>query len=527
MVRTMNEKITITDIAKKEGMLAKINPEELMKLPEPYDQISETLNEPITDKGYVYDLDGFIAIDSDWKPKDEKEERELIEKFRNGLKKLLDKEANWTFLYPLLISLEYCTRCKSCSLACHVYLGSGKKEIYRPTYRSEVFRRIINSQKGKLKAKFFGEIEINAKVLLRLAELAYRCNLCRRCTQFCPIGVDNGLIAREIRKLFAQELGVVPKALHDQGSVKQLQKGSSTGLTPEGLKDIVKFLEEDIFEKTGKRIRIPVDEKGSEILLIHNAGDYLSRQENIMAYAIIFEEAGLDWTLSSEPLAYDVVNYGTWYDDVQLARIALRHFEVAKKLEVEKIVVGECGHAHKALLAVADRIIPQEDRIPRESCIPLLWELVRKRLNIDQSKNDFPITLHDPCNIVRNLGIVEPQRKILRRICPNFREMEPNGVYNYCCGGGGGLAVMNSLNFPEFRNKVSARVKFSQILNSFQDVIQPKTKKFVCAPCSNCKSTLRDLFEFYNATEKCGIRHCGLAELIANAIVDIEGSFIE
>lgn len=519
----MKEEIKISDISKKDEMLVKLSSEDLMKLSKPYDEISVRLSELITSDNYVSDLDGFVAIDLEWKPKDEEEERELILKFRNGVKKLLDKEANWTFLYPLLLSLNYCTRCKSCSLACHVYLGSGKKEIYRPTYRSEVFRRVVNSQKGKLRAKFFGSIEINSKLVLRLAELAYRCNLCRRCTQFCPIGIDNGLITREIRKLFAQELGIAPKALHSQGSIKQLQTGSSTGLTPQGFRDIIRFIEEEIFERTGKKIQIPVDKKGSEILLIHNAGDYLSRIENVMAYAIIFEEAGVNWTLSGEAFGYDAVNYGVWFDDLQLAKIALRHLEIAKKLEVEKIVVGECGHAHKVLLAVADRIIPEDYQIPIESCIPILWELVKKNLDVDPSKNDFPVVLHDPCSIVRNLGIVEPQRKILRKICPQFREMEPNGVYNYCCGGGGGLAVINSLNFPEFRKMVSGRVKFSQILNAFQD-LQPEIRKLVCAPCSNCRATLRGLFEFYKAKDRFEIQDCGLAELIANSMVNVKTS---
>ncbi|MEM0301770.1 MAG: (Fe-S)-binding protein [Archaeoglobaceae archaeon] len=517
----MKKEVRISDIAKRAGLLIELSPEELIELPKPYDSISESLSSPLTTKDYAFDLDGFVAIDLEWRPKNELEEGELILKFKNGLQKLLDKEANWTFLYPLILSLEYCTRCKSCSSACHVYLASGKNEIYRPTYRSEVFRRIVNSYRGKLKSKFFGGIEINAKTLLRLAELAYRCNLCRRCTQFCPIGIDNGLIAREIRKIFAQELGIAPKALHSHGSVKHLRNGSSTGLTSDGFRDIIKFIEDEIFEVTGKRIKIPVDEKGSEILLIHNAGNYLSRTENIMAFAVIFEEAGLEWTLSSESVGYDAVNYGAWYDDIQLGRIALRHAEIAMKLEVKKIVIGECGHAHKALMAFADRMLPRDYRIPRESCIPLLWDLVKKKLNLDPTKNNFPVTLHDPCNIVRNLGIVEPQRKILQKICPQFREMEPSGIYNYCCGGGGGLAVINSLNFPEFRTKISSRVKFSQILRAFEDSINSDVNKFVCAPCSNCRSTLRDLFEKYNVEEKCRIHECGLAELIANAMVDL------
>lgn len=510
----------VSDIAKKTGLLIELSADELIKLPKPYDSVSEELGTPLATKDYAFDLDGFIAIDLEWRPKNEAEEKELVSKFKSGLQKLLDKEANWTFLHPLILSLEYCTRCKSCSSACHVYLASGRKEIYRPTYRSEVFRRIVNSHKGKMRAKFSGAVEINAKTILRLAELAYRCNLCRRCTQFCPIGIDNGLIAREIRKLFAQELGIAPRALHSNGSMKHLRNGSSTGLTPQGFRDIIEFIEDEIFEITGKRIKIPVDERGSEILLIHNAGNYLSRPENVMAFAVIFEEAGLEWTLSSEALGYDAVNYGTWYDDVQLGRIAMKHLEIARKLEVKRIVIGECGHAHKALMAFADRMLPPEYRIQRESCISLLWDLVKKKLNLDPSKNEFFVTLHDPCNIVRNLGIVEPQRKILQKICPKFREMEPSGFYNYCCGGGGGLAVINSLNFPEFRTRISSRVKFSQILSVFGDFIDSDVDKFVCAPCSNCRSALRDLFEKYKARERCRIHECGLAELIANAMVD-------
>lgn len=512
-------KTKLSDIA-KEGLLFEPEALNLMKLPEPYEKISEEFAKLENAESYVSDLDGFVAIDLEWKPRSKKEEEELISKFLIGLQKLLDEEANWTFLYPLLISLEYCTRCKSCSSACHVYLGSGREEIYRPTFRSEVFRRLLNRMKGRFRAKFFGDIELNAKVLLRLAELAYRCNLCRRCAQYCPIGIDNSLITREIRKLFSQELGIAPKALID-GVKKQFQFSSSTGMRPEGFRDIVRFIEEEILERTGKRIKIPVDERKSEFLLIHNAGDYLSRIENVMAYAIIFEEAGIDWTLSSEAFGYDAVNYGVWYDDVYLSKIALKHCEAAIKLDVEKIVVGECGHAHKALISVADRMLPEEYRIPRESCFPLLEELLRKKLNIDPLRNDFPVTLHDPCNIVRNLGIVEPQRKILRRICPQFREMEPTGVYNYCCGGGGGIAVINSLSFPEFRNKISARMKFSQILNAFKDSLRPDSRNIVVAPCSNCRSTLRDLFKHYKAKEICGIDYCGLAELIANSLVDI------
>ena len=105
--------------------------------------------------------------------------------------------------------------------------------------------------------------------------------------------------------------------------------------------------------------------------------------------------------------------------------------------------------------------------------------------------------------------------------------MEPHGVDNYCCGGGGGFAIMQSTNFPSWRNAVSGRMKLKQILEVFQDVIKPETKKYVCAPCSNCKGQIRDIFEHYGVWERCGIMYGGLVELIVNALVDLKEPFIK
>ncbi|MEM0331575.1 MAG: (Fe-S)-binding protein, partial [Archaeoglobaceae archaeon] len=153
----MKDQIKLSDVL-KEGQLLKIGPEDLIKLPN-YDFKDEFKEINPEWKKYVFELDGFIGIDLEWKPKNKEEENELLLKFTEGLKKLLSEENNWTFLYPLLLSLDYCTRCKSCSSACHVYLASGKKEIYRPTFRSEILRRII--KKSKFGKKLFGSLDVN------------------------------------------------------------------------------------------------------------------------------------------------------------------------------------------------------------------------------------------------------------------------------------------------------------------------------------------------------------------------------
>ena len=532
----MTKRTRVKDISlNPPGQLLHITAEELMPLA--CDQGEFKLDppvKPLTEEqknNYECSLDGLAAVRLP-KPQSKEEEDKLVESFLNGLKKLLSKEDNWTFLQPLTISLEYCAKCQLCSEECPIYIASGRQEIYRPTYRAEVLRRIINRylKKGnKALTKFTGnDVELNWTTIARLAESAYRCTLCRRCTQACSRGIDNGLITHEIRKLFSQEMGIAAKELHQLGTVQQLKVGASTGLNPKAFEDMVEFMEEEIEEKTGKKIRIPIDRRGADILLLHNTGEFMSWPENPEAFAIIFDAAGIKWTLSSELGGYEATNYGLWYDDVQLARIALKQAQVAKDLRVKKIVIGECGHAHKASIVTADRILPPELNIPRESCLPVLEEIVLSgKLRLDPQRNNFPVTLHDPCNIVRSMGIVEPQRRILRHIAPQFREMTPHGVDNYCCGGGGGFAIMNSMNFPDWRSSISGRMKMKQILDVFDHVLDPGFTKYVCAPCSNCKGQIRDLFSYYNIEEQYNIVYGGLVELIVNAMADMPVRYLE
>ncbi|OGL44658.1 MAG: 4Fe-4S ferredoxin [Candidatus Schekmanbacteria bacterium RBG_13_48_7] len=529
-----NKDIKIQDISSKQAQLAEIDPKEFMQLPPPYDTWEEKPCVSVTDdqkERLECSLDGFVGIGIT-KPRTKEEEEKFVIQFLEGLKKLLTKKNNWTLLQPLLLSLENCVKCQTCSTACPIFEASGNVEVYRPTYKAEVLRRIIKKYLkpgGKYFSRFKGtDIDLNYETVARLAELSYRCTLCRRCAQTCPIGADNGLIARELRKLFSQEMNIAASEIHRDGSMKQLKVGSSTGINPVALQDIMEFAEEDIKIKTGLNIKIPFDIAGADILLMHNAGEFLAWPENLQAFAIIFELAGLSWTLSSDLVGYDSVNYGLWYDDVQFARVALKHASIAKKLGVKKIVVAECGHAHKALMPIADRIFVKELNIPRESCFPILEDLVcNEKLMIDPEKNDFPVTLHDPCNITRAMGIIEPQRRILRKIAPQFREMHPHGVNNYCCGGGSGFAIMQSMNFPDWRTRISGRMKLKQILDAFKDEIDPSIKKYVCAPCSNCKGHIRDLLSHYETWERCGILYGGLVELIVNAMVDIKEPFHE
>ena len=531
------KRVKISDVSKPTNeKLTELRKEDFKPLPAPFNDVDALPDFPLLSEAVEQEsecgLDDTVVLNLP-KPQTREEEDELVASFLSGMEKLFTRENNWTFLQPLLLSMDHCATCHTCSDSCHIYEGSGENPIYRPNYRSEVFRRLYRTHVkgnggGILSAWRNGDIELNWPTVARLAELSYRCNLCRRCAQTCPIGVDNGLIGHEIRKLFSMEMGIAAKEIHDTGSVLQLSVGSSTGMNDLVVKDNMEFIDEEVTEKTGITVETPFDKEGADILLIHNAGEIMAWPLNPGAFGVIFESAGLSWTMSSEIAGYDSINYGLWYDDAQFARVAIKHAEAAKKLGVKKIVLGECGHAHKALTVIADRVLTGDLNIPRESALVTLEEIISSgRLKVDPERNDFPVTLHDPCNMVRLMGIVEPQRRILRKIAPRFREMTPHGVNNYCCGGGSGFAIMSGNNFSDWRIQVAGRKKLEQVLRAFEGELDPSIRKYVCAPCSNCKGQLRDIFAYYDLWEKHSIMYDGLVELIVNCMVDAKPDFIE
>jgi Fe-S oxidoreductase len=537
-LKKKHEHFRLEDIARPTPQWAHVEDSDLMPLPAPLDNPdSEPAWRSLGDEKrgkYEASLDDTLVLDVP-KPQTREEEEQLTRRFLEGLAKLFSRQDNWPFLRPLILTMELCTNCQTCSSACHIFEASGQSPIYRPTCRAEILRRIYFDY-IKPGGKFFGKwrngaIDLNWRTVARLAELAYRCNLCRRCAQACPMGADNALVARELRKLFSQEMGIHTKELHDKGTVLQLKVGSSTGMNPQVVRDNLDFIDEEMSEKTGLTIKTPWDKVGADILLVHNAGEVLAWPDNPGAFSVLFQQAGVSWTLSSEALdglGYDGVTYGLFYDDFMLAKVVLKHAQAAKKLGVKKMVFGECGHANKAMSIVADRILTGDLNIRRESSMPLLRDIVLNGgLSFDPRRNDFPVTLHDPCNLTRMMGIVEPQRQVLRKLCPQFREMTPHGVNNYCCGGGSGFAIHSRHNFEDWRLKIAGRKKLSQVLKAFADCLDPSIRKYLCAPCSNCKGQFREMLRYYALTRNYNIHYGGMVELIVNAMTDVRPGFVE
>jgi Fe-S oxidoreductase len=105
---------------------------------------------------------------------------------------------------------------------------------------------------------------------------------------------------------------------------------------------------------------------------------------------------------------------------------------------------------------------------------------------------------------VRQGGIIEEPRYVLRHVVQDFVEMEPHGVENFCCGGGGGM-----LSMSEFaKDRIAAgKVKADQI--------QATGAEIVATSCHNCLDQLDEIRRHY----KLKVKVQNLSELTAAAIV--------
>lgn len=437
--------------------------------------------------------------------------------FIEACKNAFNKKENWTFWLPLVTSLNLCVKCATCAEVCPVYLASNKNPLYHPVRRSDILRKVYNrltKYSGKLISLFNNNIiteeEINA-----LAESVYRCTVCRKCAYVCPIGVDNGLISRETRKIFTQ-IGVVPDELYDNGTILQKRFGNATKLPNKAFLNILNSIKEEIKDYKGIDVEIPINKEGADYLILNNSGDYMAFMETIIGQVEILNAAKLDWTYNdiididndSNKITNDVVAYGLFFSDKELVDIAKSHLALVKKLKPKTLVIGECGHAYEVQKYIYRDILPEWKDVNVISILELFNELINSgKIKVDPKKNSERVVYHDSCKMGRLGGLYNEPRNILRAVCSDFTELNPCKEMSVCCGGGGGLALMSKNDFLKFRMETYGKIKRDQLIESRANTI--------ALACSNCKAQFRDIINYYHLD----VEFKGISEIISNALV--------
>lgn len=402
--------------------------------------------------------------------------------------------------------LNACVRCGLCADTCHFHLADRETDSI-PAVKVDTlnrFYRRYHTLLGRLFPAFVGAKDLTPAELKKMTDSVFgRCTMCGRCSLSCAVGLDPSSVIMFARSVLV-EAGLVPKGI--QANVDNyLNSGNSMSISTEDVIDTVQWLEEDLRETIADpAAEMPINRKGSRILYSINSREVKFFPLSISAAGMIFHLAGEDWTLTSTD--FDVTNYGYFAcDDQSAGDIEGKLFKRAEELDVEELVLAECGHGFRSTRWEAAEYFGKALPVPTRSILELIVEYIKNgRIKLDAGLNKERVTLHDPCNLVRHGGIVEEPRFILRHAVSDFVEMTPNREHNYCCGGGGGL-----LSASEYKNK---RIESGKIK---ADQIRKTGAKIVAAPCHNCIDQLLELNKEY----KLGVEIKTISELVADALI--------
>ena len=406
----------------------------------------------------------------------------------------------------LRVFLDSCVKCGACTDKCHYFLGTADPKnmpVARQDLLRSVYRRYYTLA-GRFFPKLVGARDMTREVLDSWYTYFHQCSQCRRCSVFCPYGIDTAEISMAARDIM-DTVGVGQKYSNEIiGKVHKI--GNNLGLPGRALRDTLDGLEEDVKEATGVDVKFPLDEKGAEVLLVTPSADFFAEPhiDGLIGYAKVFHAAGISWTLSSH--ASEAANFSMFigsHDNLQ--KVAMRIREAAIDLGVRRIVVGECGHAWRVAYSFWNTLIGPFDfldpayPVPQHIC-ELTYDLIQGgAITLDKSANDGKVvTFHDSCNVARASrmgdepgGQFEIPRAIIRACVNKFVDMAPAtiGESTFCCGGGGGLLTDDLLEL-----RVKGALPRMQAL---QQVVEEHGVNYMAAICAICKSQFTKVLPYY------------------------------
>lgn len=418
----------------------------------------------------------------------------------------------------LRVFMDACVHCGACTDKCHYFIGTQDPKnmpVARQDLMRSVYRRYYTPA-GKWFPKLVGAKDMSKDVLDDWFKYYHQCSECRRCSVFCPYGIDTAEVTMAGREIL-DSVGYGQKYSNEIiGKVHRI--GNNLGLPGPALEDTLLGLEEDVKEDTGAEVRYPLDVKGAEVLLVTPSADFFAEPhvDSLIGYGKVFHAAGISWTLSSK--ASEAGNFGMFIGNYeQLRKIALRIREAALELGVKRIVVGECGHAWRVaysfwntLIGVGaggkdpfaielQRQLDPRHKQPTHIC-ELTWDLIQRgALRFDKEKNDHRvITFHDSCNVARASrmgntpgGQFEIPRNIIRAVANHYVEMAPDTIREktFCCGGGGGLLTDELLDL-----RVKGALPRMEALRAVAD---GQGVNFMATICAICKAQFTKVLPYY------------------------------
>lgn len=428
----------------------------------------------------------------------------------------------------LKLFMDICVRCGACADKCHFFLGSGDPKNM-PVLRAELFRAVYRrdfTMAGKIMGKIAGAKELTVEVLKEWFYYFYQCTQCRRCSVFCPYGIDTAeitFLARELMNLIGVNIDWVMTPVKNSH-----RTGNHLGIQPHGVADSLEFATDDLEELTGVRVDVPINKKGADVLFVTPSADYFGEPHyfTLLGYMALFHEIGLNYTFST--YASEGGNFGSFVSHELMKVLNAKVYAEAKRLKVKWILGGECGHMWRVLHQYMDTLNGPADflEVPKSPITGTVFhnakstkmvhiteftaDLIRNnKIKLNKNRNNhWHSTFHDSCNPSRAMGLLEEPRYVIKNVMNNFTEMPDNTIreQTFCCGSGAGLGTEE--NF-----EMRMRGGFPRA-NAVRYVHDKNGVNILLCICAIDKATLAPLMEYWVPEVNVG----GIHEMVGNAL---------
>lgn len=448
----------------------------------------------------------------------------------NGLRERLQKYRSFK------IFMDICVRCGACADKCHFFIGSGDPKNM-PVLRAELLRSVYRGEFttfGKILGRFAGGRKLTPAVLKEWWYYFFQCSECRRCSVFCPYGIDTAevtIIGRELLNLLGLNIDWIATPV-----ANCYRTGNHLGIQPHAFFDMIDFFCDDIEDITGIRPEPSFNKKGADILFITPSGDVFADPGTYtcMGYLMLFEylkrEYGLDVTWST--YASEGGNFGFFTSHETMKRLNSKMYMEADRLGVKWILGGECGHMWRVIHQYMDTLNGpdfQHSRmeVPSNPITGTVFknaastkmvhiaeftaDLIKHgKLNLNKKRNaNIHLTWHDSCNPARGMGLLDEPRFVAKSVVEKFTEM-PEGTtreQTFCCGGGAGLNAGENDELRMMGGLPRA--------NAVKYVHEKYGVNMLGCVCAIDRAVLPNSMQYWVPE----VDVCGLHELVANALV--------
>jgi Fe-S oxidoreductase len=339
-------------------------------------------------------------------------EDEAVEQF--GVARLED--LSWKGL----MDAYACIMCNRCQEACPAY-ETGK--VLSPAALEVNKRYFLNQEGARIAAG-----EVSSQTVMEFAispEAVWACTACGACIEVCPVGNEPMRDILEIRQNLVLMENEFPEQL--QTAFRGMERTANPWSIPP---------EERL--KWADGLDVPTIQQNPEPEILWWVGcapaTDARAQRTAQAFAKVLNKAGVNFAVLG-------TQENCTGDSARRAGNEYLYYEVASS-NVETLnavnpprIVATCPHCLHTLKTEYPAFGGEYELVHHTEYINELISAGRLRSNGDQSLEG--VTLHDPCYLGRQNGIVAAPREALGLVDIELQEMPRSGTTSFCCGAGG------------------------------------------------------------------------------------------